>query len=65
MREWVLGPCGWRHRPWWKVAINTVLRVFQPQKRKLVIYTRCAAGEPPSVVGYGIGLVTHERPEVR
>ena len=58
----------WLHRPWWKVAINTVLRAFQPWPRKLVIYTKCERGpedpdRPPRVLGYGFGLVLHRRAE--
>ncbi len=53
------------HRPWWKVAINTVLRWLQPHTpRKLVVYTRCTDCEdgsdsPPRVLGYGFGRVLH------
>ena len=58
---------GWAHRPWWKVAINTVLRLVQPGvRRKWVIFTRCEAGReldhapvPPRVLGYGFGQITH------
>lgn len=63
--HWSCTPEGWRHRPWWKVVINTVLRPFQPQARKLVVYTRCEGGDdadpqrPPRVIGYGFGLVRH------
>lgn len=27
--HWVMTESGWRHRPWWKVAINSVLRAIQ------------------------------------
>ena len=58
---WVFVAGAWRHRPWWKVAINTVLRALQPHtKKKIVIYTRCDdTCDPPRVIGFGIGRVTH------
>lgn len=75
MSRWVHhGSYGWRHRPWWKVAINTVLRIVQPWvRRKWVIYTRCveldqlhpelvseaARAGPPVVLGYGFGRIDH------
>ena len=49
-------------RPWWKVAINTVLRAVQPQARKLVIYSKfdlTPAG--PVLVGYGLGRILHRQ----
>jgi hypothetical protein len=53
---------GWRYRPWWLVAVNTVLRLFQPQRRKLVIYAIADLGPgrlPPLLLGHGFGLVEH------
>ena len=64
--NWEHANGAWLHRPWWKVAINTVLRALQPWPRKLVIYTRCEHNgqlEPARVweaVGYGIGKVMHQ-----
>jgi hypothetical protein len=52
----------WRHRPWWKVAINKVLRALQPWPRKVVVYSRCivpADGSRPRAIGFGIGPVLH------
>jgi hypothetical protein len=60
--EWLLVEGDWLHRPWWKVAINTALRAFQPQPRKWVVYTRTEGGSataPPRVLGYGFGRVLH------
>lgn len=52
----------WNHRPWWKVAINTVLRWCQPWPRKWVVYTVSTTdGDPPRVLGYGFGRVLHRR----
>lgn len=49
------------HAPWWKVAINRVLRALQPrQRRKWVIYTHSTVtGNPPKVLGYGFGRILH------
>lgn len=68
-RGWVsYAPGCWRHRPWWKRAINSVLRFFQTRRRParlLVVATQCAldhAGEedePPEVLGYTISRVLH------
>ena len=60
MSAWSFVDGAWLHRPWWKVAINTVLRAVQPQRRKWLIYSRCFGGgvEPPICVGYGFGRVT-------
>lgn len=63
----------WRHRPWWKVLVNTVLRFFQTRQRParlLVLTTRCQADSallidedaddsPPKILGYGFGRVLH------
>lgn len=59
---WIRHQRSWRHAPPWKVAINAVLRVFQPQRRKLVVYTQCGPGDPPVVLGYGLGLIDHGGP---
>jgi hypothetical protein len=61
---WRRAPDGtWRHAPWWKVAINTVLRWLQPRARwKWVVYTECADTDgdgPPRVLGYGFGPIEH------
>lgn len=53
----------WGHRPWWKVAINTVLRWFQPSPRKWVIATICDdSTSPPTVVGYTFRRIHHGPP---
>lgn len=51
----------WLHRPWWKVAVNTVLRRFQRKRsKKLVIATiSTIVGEPPRVLGYKLAFVEH------
>ena len=52
----------WRHRPVWKMVVNSALRFFQRRGpgRKLVVFTRCTTeGDPPTVLGYGIGMVEH------
>lgn len=62
--SWRRNPDGsWNHRPRWKVAINTVLRAFQPwTDRKWVVFTRSTVGgDPPAVLGYGFGRVLHLR----
>lgn len=63
MSTWVRWPDGgWGHRPWWKVAVNTALRLLQPQQLKLVIATRCeepVGDEPPRVLGYSLRWVRH------
>lgn len=59
---WVRSADGWAHRPWWKVAVNTVLRLLQPGlERKLVVATVCeqAGDAPPVVVGYRLQRVRH------
>lgn len=58
---WTDDTGGWWHRPWWKVAINTVLRWLQPRARwKWVVYTNSAEeGDPPAVFGYGFGRIDH------
>lgn len=59
---WVSSNGQWCHRPWWKVAINTVLRLLQPGKRrKWVIYTVSLTDDNgmPVVLNYGFGRVLH------
>lgn len=56
-RRWrFYGVEGWRHRPWWKVAINTVLRALQRGPDKFVIATVCI-NESPQVVTVGGGFI--------
>jgi hypothetical protein len=59
--SWVRVGDQWLHRPWWKVAMNTVLRALQPRAaRKWVVYTSTTTdGDPPRVLGYGFGRVLH------
>lgn len=59
------GPGCWRHRPWWKVAVNTFLRFVQTRRRParlLVVATQCEDGDditPPRVLGYKLVKVLH------
>ena len=60
MSVWRRNPDGsWNHRPWWKVAINTVLRLVQRGRpTNWLVYTRSTVdGEPPAVLGYGFGRI--------
>lgn len=57
--HWVMTSHGWRHRPPWKVTVNTALRALQPWSRRWVVYTRCV-GDPPVAIGYGFGRIRHE-----
>lgn len=58
---------GWRHRPWWKVAANRLLRFVQPRGPgyKVVIATLCEGGDdsdptnPPRARGYVLRRVMH------
>lgn len=68
MSDWVsYGPGLWRHRPWWKVAVNTFLRFVQTRKRParlLVVATKCEddpddGEKPPVVTGYALRRVLH------
>lgn len=61
--DWAFRNGQWLHRPWWKVAVNTVLRLFQPQPYKYVIYTNCIdrENERPIAIGYGFGRILHQR----
>lgn len=63
MSAWHRSGDQWAHRPWFKLAINTVLRALQTRERParlFVMYTRCdERTRPPTVLGYGFGFVTH------
>ena len=56
----------WMHRPWWKVAVNTILRFFQRRGPgdKYVIFTKADYGydgeKTPITRGYGFGKVWHQ-----
>lgn len=56
---WYRTDDGWRHAPWWKRAINTVLRALQRGRPVAwLVYTRCTIdGDPPAVLGYGFGRI--------
>ena len=59
MGDWRMTGEGWRHAPWWKVAINTPLRLLQ-WGRPLVwlVYSRVdMSTHPPTVISYGFGRV--------
>lgn len=67
-RGWVRIADGcWRHAPWWKVAINKVLRFFQTRRRParlLVLATVCdetheSDDVPPRATGYALRRVLH------
>ena len=60
---WVLDG-EWLHRPWWKVAANTVLRLLQRSRHKYVFFTVCDVNgdERPRATGYGFGRVEHIEP---
>ena len=63
MSAWTLTDQGWRHRPWWKVAINSILRRLQPGPVKWVIATHARQdgdGEPVAV-GYTFAPIRHEQ----
>ena len=62
MSAWTLTDRGWRHRPWWKVVINSILRRLQPGPVKWVIATRARQeGEGERVaVGYTFAPIMHE-----
>lgn len=63
--RWILDEGQWCHRPWWKVAANTVLRLLQPGRRKWVFFTHCeeTPGERPRAFGYGFGPIVHKDAE--
>jgi hypothetical protein len=60
--SWIKHPDGWLHRPWWKVAANTVLRALQCGRRYRWLITTevdfdsLIAGQP-KVTGYGFSRV--------
>ncbi len=61
-KSWVMTERGWRHRPWWKHWINTVLIALQPGPFKWLVCSNCTvadnfAPEPPEVLSYGFGRV--------
>lgn len=61
--DWTFRNGQWLHRPWWKITVNTVLRLVQPQPYKYVIYTNCIdrENERPIAIGYGFGRILHQR----
>lgn len=55
--NWVMTDSGWRHRPWWKVAVNTVLRKIQRgRKIQWLIATKAPGSDiftcEPVAIGY-------------
>lgn len=64
--DWHFVDGRWLHRPWWKVAINTLLRLVQPWPNKFVV---CTWIEPtswpdrpdrcPQAIGFGFRRVLH------
>lgn len=62
MTAWIRDGDRWLHRPWFKVAINTVLRAMQTRHRPahlLVLASVCDDGDPPRVTGYRFRRVLH------
>lgn len=62
MSAWVRTDDGWRHRPWFKVAINAILRAVQTSRRParlFVLATVCEDGDPPRILGYRFRRVLH------
>lgn len=61
--DWVMTESGWRHRPWWKVVINTVLRKIQSRSDRPILIATLTdnpsvyAGEPEAT-GYKLCRVT-------
>jgi hypothetical protein len=56
-KNWVFLEGGWHHRPLWKVAINSVLRLIQKGSRhQWLVVTRVAIADrsaQPDAIGYG------------
>lgn len=57
--DWVMTEAGWRHRPWWKVAINSFLRLAQFwTENKILLATESeeviGIDCEPIVLGYGL-----------
>lgn len=55
--NWVMTDAGWRHRPWWKVAINAALRKIQKGRQSQWLIATKAAGSDlftcePVAIGY-------------
>lgn len=48
-----------RHRPWFKVAINTVLRFFQTRRRPARLFVLISIFEDERLVGYRFGRMLH------
>lgn len=60
--RWVMTDAGWRHRPWWKVAINSALRFVQRgRKHQWLIATKAkvyaSPDRHPDVEGYSFELI--------
>ena len=61
--NWVMTDAGWRHRPWWKVAINSLLRHAQFwTDSKLLLATESeeviGIDCEPVILGYGFHRIT-------
>lgn len=54
---------GWTHRPWFKVAINAVLRFVQTQRRPARIWVLASVFDGPDeyarLLGYKFDRVLH------
>jgi len=65
---WVNDLGKWLHRPWWKVAINTVLRAVQPTRpgaRPWLVVSICEsdrAGERPRCLAFSFTRVEMTQP---
>lgn len=47
------------HRPWFKVAINTVLRFCQTRRRPARLFVLVSIFDGERLTGYRFGRVTH------
>ena len=48
-----------RHRPWFKVVINTVLRFFQKRRRPARLWVLVSVFEDDRLIRYRFGWVVH------
>lgn len=60
--NWVMTDAGWRHRPWWKVVINTTLRKLQRGRQyQWLIATKAIDPEldagDPTAIGYCLAKI--------
>lgn len=55
----VMTPAGWRHRPFFKVVANTILRAVQAwaDTPLLIVSVTDMSGERPKLVGYRLARI--------